>query len=95
MSLIAAKNKLESDIEDALYEGFMSTFLVGAGDEGKNMANRFAKKSAPKIADALLEFVTKAEIKGTITGVVTATCAVGPVSGTTIDTVVGNELKII
>lgn len=95
MGLNAAKAKLQSDIQQALYDAYKATFIYGGGDEGDNIAMNFAKKGAPAIADAVLNFVTQAQVVGTINGIVTASCAVGPASGTNVDVLTGSELSLI
>lgn len=95
VGLNVAKAKLQADIQKALYDAYKATFIYGAGDEGDNIAMKFAQKGAPAIADALLNFVSQAQVVGTINGVVTAACAVGPANGTNIDVLTGSELSLI
>ena len=95
IGLNAAKVKLQADIQQALFDAFKETFILGAGEEGENIAMKFAKKGAQPIADAVYNFVTQAQITGTVNGIVTGTCGVGPVSGTNIDTLTGTELSLI
>ena len=95
MGLNAAKVKLQMDIQQALYDAFKATYIYGGGDEGDTIAMNFAKKGAQPIADAVLNFVSQAQVVGTINGIVTATCPVGPASGTNIDVLSGSELSLI
>lgn len=100
MTLAAAKTKLQMDIENALKEALLDTFpkVTNNPDANKvanNIATKFAKKGAPKIAEAIYSFVKEANITGTITGIVTAAGAMGPVTGTNIDTFTGTELTLI
>ena len=95
LGLNAAKAKLQADIQKTLYEAYKATFIYGAGQEGDQIAMKFAQKAAPGMADALLQFISQAQVVGTITGVVTGACPVGPVSGTNIDALTGTELSLI
>lgn len=73
MGLNAAKAKLQQDIQkalnDAFKEAYKATFIYGGGDEGDFIATKFAMKGAQKaagpIADAILSFVSQAQIVGT------------------------------
>jgi hypothetical protein len=95
LGLNAAKAKLQTDIQQALFDAFKATFIYGAGNEGDNLAQRFSQKGAPKIADAVFDFISQAQIVGTINGIVNAASPMGPVSGTNIDTLTGTELSLI
>lgn len=96
IGLAAAKAKLLLDVQKALYDGFKKTFILGAGDDGEMIAMNFAKTAAQPMADAIYNFVTQAQITGTNSmGVVAGTCAVGPVTGTTIMPFTGTELSLI
>ena len=95
ISLIAAKAKLQSDIQQALYDAYKATYIYGGGNEGEEIAMKFAQKGAPAIADAVLNFVTQAKVVGTINGIVTGAGAMGPITGTNIDTLTGTELSLI
>ena len=73
MGLNAAKAKLQQDIQkalnDAFKEAYKATFIYGGGDEGDFIATKFADKGAQTaagpIADAILNFVSQAQIVGT------------------------------
>lgn len=73
MGLNAAKAKLQQDIQkalnDAFKEAYKATFIYGCGDEGDSIATKFADKGAQTaagpIADAILNFVSQAQIVGT------------------------------
>lgn len=72
MGLNAAKAKLQQDIQkalnDAFKEAYKATFIYGGGDEGDSIAKKFADKGAQTaagpIADAILNFVSQAQIVG-------------------------------
>ena len=91
----AAKEKFQLDMQKAIYEAFKATFSLGAGDMGDEIARKFAEKGAPKIADAIVSLISQGQIVGTLNGVVTGACAVGPISGTSTNPVTGTELSII
>jgi hypothetical protein len=95
VGLSAAKSKLQADIQKALYDAYKATFILGAGDEGDNIAKKFAMKGAEPIANAVFDFISQAQIVGVINGVVTGASPVGPVTGTNIDSLSGSELSII
>lgn len=73
MGLNAAKAKLQQDIQkalnDAFKEAYKATFIYGGGDEGDSIATKFADKGAQTaagpIADAILNFVSQAQVVGT------------------------------
>lgn len=73
MGLNAAKAKLQQDIQkalnDAFKEAYKATFIYGGGDEGDFIATKFADKGAQTaagpIADAILNFVSQAQVIGT------------------------------
>ena len=95
IGLAAAKAKLLIDVQNALYDGFKKTYLFGAGDDGEEIAMNFAQTAAQPIADAVYNFVTQAQVVGTVTGIVAAAGAMGPVTGTNIDSFTGSELSLI
>lgn len=95
LGLNAAKITLEMDIEKALADAFYSSYIFDPGEVGKEKANRFAKKAAKPITEAIYNFISQAQVVGTINGVVNGACAVGPVSGTNIDVLTGSELSLI
>lgn len=72
IGLNAAKAKLQQDIQkalnDAFKEAYKATFIYGTGDEGDSIAKKFADKGAQTasgpIADAILNFVSQAQIVG-------------------------------
>ena len=72
MGLNAAKAKLQLDIQnalnDAFKEAYKATFIYGAGEEGEMLATNFAMKGSQKaagpIADAILNFVSQAQVEG-------------------------------
>ena len=72
MGLNAAKAKLKEELKaalnDAFKEAYKATFIYGGGDEGDSIAAKFAKKGAETaagpIADAILNFVSQAQITG-------------------------------
>lgn len=72
MGLSAAKVKLKEELKaalnDAFKEAYKATFLYGGGEEGDFIASKFAKKGAEAaagpIADAILNFVSQAQIVG-------------------------------
>jgi flagellar biosynthesis/type III secretory pathway protein FliH len=109
MGLNAAKAKLQ-DIQNALQKALKEAYADAAtlptnekfskmsntvDNAAKRFADTAAQKAAPDIATAILNFITQAQITGTINGVVTATCAVGPAAGTNIDILTGTELSLI
>lgn len=95
MGLSAAKTKLQQDIQKALEDAFKATFIMGSGDFGDEIARKFAQKGAKPIADAIDSFIKQAQITGTINGIVTGTCGVGPVSGSNTDILSGTELSLV
>lgn len=95
VGLNAAKMKFQEEIQKALYDAYKATFIYGKGDEGETLATRFAEKGAPAIADAVLNFVSQAQVVGTINGIVTGACAVGAVNGTNVDNLTGSELSLV
>lgn len=72
MGLNAAKAKLQQDIQkalnDAFKEAYKATFIYGGGEEGDSIATKFADKGAQTaagpIADAILNFVSQAQVVG-------------------------------
>lgn len=100
--LATAKTKLEQDIrkiiDDAFHEAIKTTFTGNQCELGDAIADAFGQKAAEKaagpLADAIYDFVTQGQIVGTINGVVTGSCAAGPVSGSNIDALTGAELSI-
>lgn len=95
IGLNAAKIKLETDVEKALYNAFYSIFLVDPGDMGKEQAENFSKTAAKPITEAIYNFISQAQIVGTVNGVVNGACAVGPVTGSNVDILTGSELSLI
>lgn len=95
MGLNAAKVKLEMDVEKALADAFYASYIFDPGDVGKEKADKFAKKAAKPITEAIFNFVSQAQIVGTINGIVNGACAVGPVSGSNIDVLTGSELSLM
>lgn len=91
----AAKVKLQADIYKALYDGFKSTYILGAGNDGDLIATNFAKTAAQPITDAIFNFISQAQIVGTVNGIVVGASPMGPVSGTNTDIFTGSELSII
>lgn len=95
IGLSAAKTKLEADIHKALKDAFKSTFIFGASDEGDEIAERFAQTGSSAIADAVYDFISQAQITGTLNGVVTGSCAAGPVAGSSTTPVSPSDLSLI
>lgn len=95
IGLSAAKSKLEIDVEKALTDAFYASYIFDPGEVGKEKASRFAKKAAKPITEAIYNFISQAQIVGTVNGVVNGACAVGPVSGSNVDILTGNELSLI
>lgn len=100
-TLAVAQIQLQKDIEDALYNALLESFPKVQDNTGNankvsdKIARKFAQKGAPAFAKAIYNFVKEANITGTLTGIVTAAGAMGPVSGTNIDTFTGTELSLI
>lgn len=84
--LSAALPTLQTEIQlalfDALYKGFKQTFTYGPGEEGDEIATKFAQKVStvlsPKLAQAINNFVIQADITGSPLGLISP---VGPVTG--------------
>lgn len=103
MTLAVAKTQLQQKLYKALYDALLNTFPTvtvngiksQGGSEAQKIADKFAKESSSAIANAIYEFVKEANITGTLTGIVTAAGAMGPVTGTNIDTFTGTELSLI
>lgn len=95
MGLSAAKTKLEMDVEKALEDAFYASYIFDPGEVGKEKASKFAKKAAKPITEAIYNFISQAQIVGTVNGSVNGTCPVGPVTGANIDVLTGSELSII
>jgi hypothetical protein len=104
MGLNAAKAKLQQDIQkalnDAFKEAYKATFIYGGGDEGDTIAKKFADKGAQTaagpIADAILSFVSQAQIVGVnpVVQTIIATPTVGgPCNG--VLNFNGSELSLI
>lgn len=96
MGLNAAKAKLQLDLQNALKDAFKATFILGPGDEGENIANRFAQKGAGPMADAILNFVSQAQVVGNhsmLAGIIAPPMTGGPCSGALPFT--GTELSLV
>lgn len=95
IGLSAAKSKLEIDVEKALTDAFYASYIFDPGEVGKEKASRFAKKAAKPITEAIYNFITQAQITGTINGIVNGVSPVGPVTGSNVDVLTGSELNLI
>lgn len=96
MGLNAAKTKLQMDLQNALKDGYKATFILGAGDNGEEMATKFAQKAAGPMADAILNFVSQAQIVGNhsmLAGIIAPPMVGGPCSGALPFT--GTELSLV
>lgn len=104
IGLSAAKAKLQLDIQnalnDAFKEAYKATFIYGAGDEGEMLATKFAMKGSQKaagpIADAILNFVSQAQITGQnamVSSIIAPPMTGGPCTGVLSFT--GTELSLI
>ena len=96
IGLNAAKAKLQLDIMTALENAYKSTFIYGAGEEGNLMAKKFAQEAAGPMADAILSFISQAQIVGVnpVVQTIIATPTVGgPCNG--VLNFNGTELSII
>lgn len=104
IGLSAAKAKLQLDIQnalnDAFKEAYKATFIYGAGDEGEIIATKFAaegsQKAAGPIADAILNFVSQAQITGQnamVSSIVAPPMTGGPCTGVLSFT--GTELSLV
>jgi hypothetical protein len=104
MGLNAAKAKLQQDIQkalnDAFKEAYKATFIYGGGDEGDTIATKFADKGAQTaagpIADAILNFVSQAQITGQnamVSSIIAPPMTGGPCTGVLAFT--GTELSLI
>ena len=83
-SLFSEQNKkiLETNIENALKEGFKSTFLFGDSEYAEDVANNFAKTAAPSISNAIDDYIKNMILSQNILITPTALISpVGPVSG--------------
>lgn len=104
MGLNAAKAKLQQDIqkalEDAFKDAYKATFIYGGGDEGDEIASKFAKKGAQTaagpMADAILNFVSQAQITGQnamVSSIIAPPMTGGPCTGVLAFT--GTELSLM
>jgi hypothetical protein len=104
MTLNAAKAKLKKELEaalnDAFKEAYKATFIYGGGDEGDSIASKFAKKGAETaagpIADAILNFVSQAQITGQnamVSTIIAPPMTGGPCTGVLAFT--GTELSLM
>lgn len=104
IGLSAAKVKLQMDIQnalnDAFKEAYKATFIYGGGDEGDSIATKFAMKGSQKaagpIADAILNFVSQAQITGQnamVSSIIAPPMTGGPCTGVLAFT--GTELSLI
>jgi hypothetical protein len=104
MGLNAAKAKLQQDIqkalEDAFKDAYKATFIYGGGDEGDEIASKFAKKGAQTaagpMADAILNFVSQAQVVGQnamVSSIIAPPMVGGPCTGVLAFT--GTELSLI
>lgn len=104
MGLNAAKAKLKKELEtalnDAFKEAYKATFIYGGGDEGDSIASKFAKKGAETaagpIADAILNFVSQAQITGQnamVSTIIAPPMTGGPCTGVLAFT--GTELSLM
>ena len=104
MGLNAAKAKLKEELKaalnDAFKEAYKATFIYGGGDEGDSIAAKFAKKGAETaagpIADAILNFVSQAQITGQnamVSTIIAPPITGGPCTGVLAFT--GTELSLM
>lgn len=104
MGLNAAKAKLQMDIqkalEDAFKDAYKATFIYGGGDEGDEIASKFAKKGAQTaagpMADAILNFVSQAQVVGQnamVSSIIAPPMTGGPCTGVLAFT--GTELSLM
>ena len=96
IGLNAAKAKLQLDIMNALEKAYKSTFIYGAGEEGNEIAQKFAQEAAGPMADAILNFISQAQIVGQnplVSTIVAPPMTGGPCVGMLAFT--GTELSLI
>lgn len=81
-ALPTLQTELQMAIMDAMKQGFRATFTYGPGEEGDEIATKFAQKVStilsPKLAQAINNFVMQADITGSPLGLISP---VGPVTG--------------
>lgn len=65
MGLSTQKSIFKQQVTKALEDAFLATFILGNGDEGKNISKRFANKAAGPLVDAIEDFIKSARISGT------------------------------
>lgn len=74
--------ELQLAIKDAMYQGFKQTFTYGAGEEGEEIAMKFANKVSdvlsPRLSLSIYNFVMNIDITGSPLGLANAG---GPVVG--------------
>lgn len=76
------KKILETNIENALKEGFKSTFLFGDSEYADDVASNFAKTAAPSISKAIDDYVKNMILSQNILITpATLISPAGPVSG--------------
>ena len=65
MGLSTQKQLFKNDVKQALKDGFKATFLLGDGDYGNDIAEKFAEKASGPLVDAIETFIKSAKITGT------------------------------
>lgn len=74
--------ELQLAIKDAMYQGFKQTFTYGVGEEGEEIAMKFANKVSdvlsPRLSQSIYNFVMNIDITGSPLGLISP---VGPVTG--------------
>ena len=96
MGLNAAKAKLQMDIQKALENAYKKTFIFGSGDEGDNIASKFAQEASGPMADAILNFVSQAKVVGQnamVSSIIAPPMVGGPCTGVLAFT--GTELSLM
>ncbi len=66
MPLSSAYPVLVKDCHDILYDAFKATFIFGSTDYSDIIAEKFASTGGPKLAEAIHNYVTQAQVQATV-----------------------------
>jgi len=94
MPLSSAYPKLVKDCHDVLLDAFKATFVFGATDYSDIIAEKFASTGGPKLAAAIHNYVTQAQVQATVSPgqAVTVACPAGTGATVAPGTATGNLL---